>query len=146
MEIHGHFDYQNRPYVTALVKIFSPKQVQENINFLIDTASPYTILSVGDLFTMHLKPTDTKDAKKQVFGIGGAADLYYLSDVDLHFKTITGETGGWKLSKLYVIEPNVTGKKNFKLVRDSPSILGSDFLSLFSLYVDKTKKIVSLAE
>lgn len=118
--------------------------------FIMDTGSPFTILSEGDALKLNVPIKNLKnppDEKRHIHMGGSVSELKMIpKKVNLTFKNGDNKTETITLSNLCVAIATKRDNKNVVLSQSSPSILGLDFLkdNGFLLYVDPKKGLAYL--
>lgn len=118
------------------------------IKFVVDTGSPLTIISEGDVLKLHIPISilkDVPDERKHIYMGGSVSELKLIpKEVNLGFRNDTGEIEYIKLRDLCVAIGTKNDQKHKQISQGSPSVLGLDFFEQqkLLLHIDPTKNIL----
>jgi len=97
------------------------------VEALIDTGSPWTILSTKDAMKMRLPIKRMR--KGQSVGLAGFKFFKHnIGNASFTFKTQNGQSIAFTARDLGVLVPTKLNKKILKDIQPIPSIIGNDFL------------------
>lgn len=130
------------PFVTYFL---SSPHINKPIDAIVDTGSPYTILSTNEILGTRM-PIRTMQRGEMVSLAGFRLFRYPINNVTLKFKTETGELFTGKLSIINALIPTKIDKNTLNDVKSIPNIVGHDFLeeNKVSLYFNPSAKITYL--
>lgn len=119
------------------------------VEALIDTGSPFTVLSTVDAIKFRL-PIKSKKMQKG-FGVSLAGFRFFkynLGKASFTFKTANEDSICFEVQNLGVLVPTKINKKVLKDVEPIPSIVGNDFLEdhNLALFFNPSKKITYLEQ
>ncbi len=97
------------------------------IDAVVDTGSPWTVVSTNDLLSTRL-PLHTMQKGPSLQLAGFKFFRYAIPNASLSFKTETGELFKGVLSTMGALVPTKLDKKTLDDVRNIPNIIGHDFL------------------
>ena len=115
------------------------------IEALIDTGSPFTVLSTVD--ALKLKLPITKMRKGESVHLAGFHFFSFpIKNPSIRFRTEDAKSLKIDLPKIGVLIPTKISKKTLQDVKHIPSIIGNDLLEEqgFALYFNPTAKIAYL--
>lgn len=115
------------------------------IEALVDTGSPFTVLSTTD--ALKLKLPITKMRKGESVHLAGFRFLSSpIKNPAIRFRTEDGKSHGINLPKMGVLIPTKINKKTLQDVKHIPSILGNDLLEehKLALYFSPATKVALL--
>lgn len=141
MRFKGFKDkYSNLYYIGALVQNERIKNTL--INFVVDTGSTLTIMSIKDALKLKLLSIKGEnfrlinnyylDTEKTQTSIG-SMDLLKLKDVEISFYYNDKCYFAEYLEAIYVAKPLITNEEDYKLMMDIPSVLGIDILENYKI-------------
>lgn len=130
MRINGYFDSPPLAgaYIVATV-ILKDHDIQENVEFLVDTGSPKTIIMDADVFTLDVDYSKLSKNPVPRVGFGGSVDTYIASGARLVF-TASDEQEHAEHIDVEVVKHSRLSQDVLRL----PSILGRDILNKYSLF------------
>jgi hypothetical protein len=130
------------PFVTYFL---ASSHINKAIDAIVDTGSPYTVVSTNDLLGTRLR-LHTMQKGETVSLAGFRFFRYLINNVTMNFKTETGELFKSKLSTIGALVPTKLDKKTLNDVKSIPSIIGHDFLeeNQLSFYFNASAKIAYL--
>lgn len=124
-----------RPFVIAKI-IFPRFNIEETIEFLVDTGADVTMLGEKDILRIGLDYEELGRARKDLGGIGGKAETYVIEAI------IKIEPDFVERMKVLTIRnelPEKTPKDKKKELRElyqrMPSLLGRDIIEEFGLFM-----------
>lgn len=132
-ELTGFFR-EGRGYLSALVH-FPRWDIYDRVDFLVDTAAPFTSLSPVDSFAMGVPYRDLSFSH-EARGAGGTA-RYGEEQAALVFAT-SGESVYVQTIRLFIVRPT-EGSENL------PSILGADLLNQWAMTSDPRNNLLTFA-
>lgn len=124
---------------------FRTPQVFGLIEALVDTGSPFTVLSTTDALKLRLPITRMRPE-----GSAYLAGFHFLrcpiKTPSIRFRTEDAKSLKIVLPKIGVLVPTKITKKTLQDVKHIPSIIGNDFLEdhRFALYFNPTAKVAYL--
>jgi hypothetical protein len=141
LRFKGFIDkYSNLYYIGALIQ--NEKIKNTIIDFVVDTGSTLTILSLKDAIKLKLLSITEEnfrlinnyflDTEKTQTSIG-SMDLLKLKDVVLSFYIDDKCYFAEYLEAVYVAKPLITNGEEYKLMMDIPSVLGIDILKNYKI-------------
>ncbi|MGN6346209.1 MAG: hypothetical protein ACTHME_00750 [Candidatus Nitrosocosmicus sp.] len=132
--------HSNLYHIAALVK--NEKINNTIVNFVVDTGSTLTILSVKDSIKLKLLSIKEEtfelinnyglDAEKTQTSIG-SMDLLKLNDVVISFYYDDKCYFAEYFKAIYVARPVIKNETEYRLMMDIPSILGIDILKNYTI-------------
>jgi hypothetical protein len=132
--------YSNLYYIESLIQ--NEKIKNTIINFVVDTGSTLTILSINDAIKLKLLSITAEnfrlinnyylDTEKTQTSIG-SMDLLKLKDVVLSFYIDDKCYFAEYLEAIYVAKPLITNEEEYKLMMAIPSVLGIDILKNYKI-------------
>lgn len=130
------------PFVTYFLTSF---HITKPIDAIVDTGSPYTVLSPNEVFGSRL-PIRTMRRGETVTLAGFRFFKYPINNVGMNFRTETDELFKGTLSYISALVPTKIDKKTLGDVRHIPNIIGHDFLeeNKLSFYFNPCAKITYL--
>lgn len=140
MRISGFWDPFGNPAVTARVECIDP-YLRGNVDFAIDTGSPYTVLSQDDAKKLLSRYDQLKKYPKEIRIAGIRTKLYTIPKVTLTFR-IDDATSPFKhlFAQILAFPPPEEVKTDERWYL--PSILGRDFLGGYTLAIVKGEEII----
>lgn len=111
------------PFVTVFVRASG---IAKFMNVLIDTGSPFTVLSTRDIMSTRLS-IKTMQSGETVYLAGFRFFNHPIENVSINFKTELGQLLKINLPSIGVLIPTKIDKKMLDEVKDIPSIIGNDF-------------------
>lgn len=116
---------QDKPFPFVTFTILKP--FVKTIDALIDTGSPFTVLSPRDAIASRLPITKMRSGPS--VGLAGHHFLNHpIKNVTIHFKAVEGESLEIVLPSLGVLVPTKIDEKIWREIKDIPTILGNYFL------------------
>ena len=115
------------------------------IEALIDTGSPFTVLSTMD--ALKLKVPIKRMRRGESVSLAGFRFFNYpIKNPSIRFRTEDAKSLKIDLPKMGVLVPTKIDKKTLQDVKHIPSIIGNDFLEdqRFALYFNPTAKVAYL--
>lgn len=115
------------------------------IEALIDTGSPFTVLSTTDALRLRV-PIRKMRGRESVHLAGFHFFNCPLKNPSIRFRTEDAKSVKIDPPKIGVLIPTKISKKTLQDVKHIPSIMGNDFLEdqRFALYFDPTAKVAYL--
>jgi len=132
------------PFVT-LVLVAKRPAITRPMVALIDTGSPFTVLSPKDVMSSRLPITRMQSG--ETVGLAGFRFFNHpIKNVTLNFRTEEGKRLEVSLPSIGALIPTKIDKKTLGEVKDIPSILGNDFLEdqKFALYFNPSTQTAYL--
>lgn len=116
------------------------------VEALIDTGSPFTVLSTVDAIKFRLPIKRMR--KGESVSLAGFHFKYNLGKASFTFKTIDNTPICFQVRNLGVLVPTTINRKVLEDVEPIPSIVGNDFLEdhNLALYFNPSQKITYLEE
>lgn len=130
------------PFVTYFLT--SPR-INRAIDAIVDTGSPYTVLSTNELLGARL-PLRTMQKSEIVSLAGFRFFRHPINNVTMSFRAENGELYKGRLSSIGALVPTKLDKKTLSDVKNIPSIIGHDFLeeNKLSFHFNVSAKIAYL--
>jgi hypothetical protein len=97
-----------------------------SMDVLIDTGSPFTVLSIDDIMRTRL-PITRMQSGETVSLAGFRFFNHPIKNVAMHFRTTTGEVKKIELSSVGSLIPTKIDKEILNDVKSIPSLIGNDF-------------------
>jgi len=132
-------------YFPFIPFLFKYSRFSGMIEALVDTGSPFTVLSTSD--ALKLKLPITKMRSGEPVSVAGFRFFnHQLNNVTLVFRTEDGKIFTLSHLKVGVLIPTKIDKKTLEEVKHIPSIIGNDFLEehRFALHYDPARKLAYL--
>ena len=130
------------PFVTFFLRT---SIIAKTVDALIDTGSPFTVLSTNDVLSTRM-PITKMQSGQTVLLAGFRFINHPIRDVTMNFRTEQDELFTVNLPTIGSLIPTKTDKKTMDAVKHIPSILGHDFLEKqkLALYFNPSARIVYL--
>ena len=124
---------------------FSSSHCFGYIEALVDTGSPFTVLSTVDALRLKL-PIKTMHRGEPVYLAGFTFFKASMGNSSMTFRTDDQKSVKIEFNKVGVLIPTKLDQKQLEAVRSIPSIIGNDFLEQekFALYVNPSAKVAYL--
>lgn len=124
------------PFVAFLLRT---SKIVKGIDALIDTGSPFTVLSTKDALTTRL-PLTKMQSGETVSLAGYRFFNHPLGSVIMNFRTETDELVEVSFSSMGALVPTKIDRKMLSEIKDIPTIIGNDFLEEFGLVLHYNPK------
>lgn len=136
MRIDGYFR-GSAPYILLSIKSDRPK-IRRQINFLVDTGSDITGISMKDCYAMGLSFNNLGRSAGSISGLADKARRWEINRAELRAVSTDNKLAKLGPTKIYVMETTP----------DCPSILGRDILEEYGLKLvcDIKNKILYLED
>ena len=122
--IRGLLGRRPFPFVTFFLRT---PHFAKPVDALIDTGSPFTVLSTNDVLSSRL-PITKMQSGETVSLAGYRFFNHQIRDATLSFRTETDELFKANLPSIGSLVPTKLDKKTMDDVKHIPSIIGNDFL------------------
>jgi len=112
------------------------------VEALVDTGSPFTVLSTTDAIRLRL-PIKSMRKGEPCQLAGFTFFKAFLGNSSMTFRTDDGKSLAIQFNNMGVLIPTKLDKSQLEDVKHIPSIIGNDFLEQekFALYVNPSKKV-----
>jgi len=130
------------PFVTF---VFRTPTIFKVVDALIDTGSPFTVLSTKDILTTRMSMNNMQSG--ETVSIAGFHFFnHQIRNVTMNFRTEQNELFTVNLPTIGSLIPTKTDKKTMDEVKSIPSIIGHDFLEeqKLALYFNPSARLVYL--
>jgi hypothetical protein len=136
LRIDGYFR-GSAPYILLSIKSDRPK-IRRQINFLVDTGSDITGISMKDCYAMGLSFNNLGRSAGSISGLADKARRWEINRAELRAVSTDNKLAKLGPTKIYVMETTP----------DCPSILGRDILEEYGLKLvcDIKNKILYLED
>ena len=122
--IRGLIGKRPFPFVTFFLRT---PHISKPVDALIDTGSPFTVLSTNDILSTRMSITKMQSGETVLLA-GFRFFNHPIRDVTINFKTESNELFKVNLPKIGALIPTRFDKKTMNEVKHIPSIIGNDFL------------------
>jgi len=130
------------PFVTFFIRA---PHISKPIDALIDTGSPFTVLSTNDILSTRM--SIAKMQSGETVSLAGHRFFNHpIKNVTMNFRTESGELFKVNLPTIGSLIPTKIDKKTMDEVKAIPSIIGTGFLEdqKVALYFNPSTQIVYL--
>jgi hypothetical protein len=116
-----------------------------SVDALIDTGSPFTVLSTNDILRTRL-PITKMQSGETVLLAGFRFFNHPIKNVTMFFRTTTREAKKVELPSIGSLIPTKIDEKILRDIKHIPSLIGNDFLEeqKFALYFNPSTKTAYL--
>lgn len=130
------------PFVTFFLRNL---HIAKPIDALVDTGSPFTVLSTNDIMSTRL-PISKMQSGEIVSLAGFRFFNHPIKNVTMNFRTETDELFKVNLPTIGSLIPTKLDKKTINDVKHIPSIVGNDFLEdqKLAFYFNPSVKVAYL--
>ena len=140
--VRGFVSRRPFPFVTFFLRT---PHISKLVDALIDTGSPFTVLSTNDVLSTRLTITTMQSG--EIVSLAGFRFFNHpIRDVTMNFRTESDELFKVNLPKIGSLIPTKVDQKDMKKIKYIPSIIGDDFLEeqKLALYFNPSARIVYL--
>ena len=140
--IRALFSRKPFPFVTFYVRTL---HISKPVDALIDTGSPFTVLSTNDILSTRMAITKMQSGATVTLA-GYRFFNHSIKDATMHFRTESDELFKVGLPTIGSLIPTKIDKKTMDEVKYIPSIIGNDFLEnqKLALYFNPSARVVYL--
>jgi len=140
--VRGFVGRKPFPFVTFFIRTL---HVSKPVDALIDTGSPFTVLSTNDILSTRM-PITRMQSGETVSLAGYRFFNHPIRDVTMNFRTESDELFKVNLPTIGSLVPTKIDKKTMDDVKHIPSIIGNDFLEdqKLALYFNPSARVVYL--
>lgn len=142
MKIFGYWGRFDAPYVEARV-VCKKFGIDSKIRFLIDLGASSTIISEADAEKLKINYAPLQKLSQGMTGIGGSAKTYLMEGIELYFES---DGGSYRANHDHVFVIKNDKKRDSKIKKLIPSLLGRDFLNQMALLTDKRQELVLITD
>lgn len=130
------------PFVTFFLRT---SHISKPVDALIDTGSPFTVLSTNDILSTRM-PITKMQSGETVSLAGYRFFNHPIRDATMNFRTESDELFKVNLPTIGSLIPTKIDKKTMDEVKYIPSIIGNDFLEnqKLALYFNPSARVVYL--
>lgn len=127
------------PFVTYFL---SSPRVSKAIDAIVDTGSPYTIISTNDVLGTRL-PLHSMQKGETVHLAGFRFFRYPITNVSMSFRNEAGELFKGNMTSIGALVPTKLDKNTLEEVKSIPSIIGHDFMeeNNMAIYFNPNTKV-----
>lgn len=145
MKIYGFLNKEYEPPAPFIKVLLISKSlnIRKFLDLCIDTGSSSTIILDKDIKYLRVDIKKLKKSEKNVGGIGGIIDTYFIDDATIIFKTEEGIPYEEKLTLLVGMHrlDRLTEKEKMLIMR-LPSLLGRDIIGKFKFTFNEKESLV----
>jgi len=130
------------PFITFFLRT---SHISKLVDALIDTGSPFTVLSTNDVLSTRMPITRMQSG--EIVSLAGFRFFNHpIRDVTMNFRTESDELFKVNLPKIGSLIPTKIDKETMNNVKHIPSIIGNDFLEeqKLALYFNPSTRVVYL--
>jgi len=140
--IRALFSRKPFPFVTFYVRTL---HISKPVDALIDTGSPFTVLSTNDILSTRMAITKMQSGATVTLA-GYRFFNHPIKDATMHFRTESDELLKVNLPTIGSLIPTKMDKRTMDEVKYIPSIIGNDFLEnqKLALYFNPSARVVYL--
>jgi hypothetical protein len=140
--IRALFSRKPFPFVTFYVRTL---HISKPVDALIDTGSPFTVLSTNDILSTRMAITKMQSGETVTLA-GYRFFNHPIKDAIMNFRTESDELFKVNLPTIGSLIPTKMDKRTMDEVKYIPSIIGNDFLEnqKLALYFNPSARVVYL--
>ena len=140
--IRALFSRKPFPFVTFYVRTL---HISKPVDALIDTGSPFTVLSTNDILSTRMAITKMQSGATVTLA-GYRFFNHPIKDATMNFRTESDELFKVNLPTIGSLIPTRMDKRTMDEVKYIPSIIGNDFLEnqKLALYFNPSARVVYL--
>jgi len=140
--IRALFSRKPFPFVTFYVRTL---HISKPVDALIDTGSPFTVLSTNDILSTRMAITKMQSGETVTLA-GYRFFNHPIKDATMNFRTESDELFKVNLPTIGSLIPTRMDKRTMDEVKYIPSIIGNDFLEnqKLALYFNPSARVVYL--